>query len=105
MFERLAKFRGIAQWLKAPLSKPVRLQDVHSNDSRPGFGRPEGQGLRPRQALACHWFFIPGGKGLECRWQPASAAGQPTAGGGRSAYVAGPSLVPVIGQTAEQLAS
>ena len=105
MFERLAKFRGIAQWFKTPLGRLVRLQDVYSNDNRPGFGRPDGRGLRPHQALACHWFFVPGGRGLECRWQPATAEEQPAEGRGRSAYVAGPALVPAIGQTADQLAS
>jgi hypothetical protein len=101
MFERLAKFRSIAQWLKAPLSKPVCSYNAHSNDNRPGFRRPEGQGLRPRQALACHWFVVPGGRHLECQWELAAASDR------SSSHIASPPLVPIVGQMAarEQIAS
>jgi hypothetical protein len=107
MFERLAKFRSIAQWLKTPLGEPVRSHQVQSNDNRPGFRHPEGSGLRPHHALACHWFLVPGGTHLECRWELAAAGDRSTGGRGRSSHVAGPPLVPAIGHMAarEQIAS
>ena len=102
MFERLAKFRSIAQWLKVPLIEPVRSHKVRSNDNQPGFFRPEGRGQRPHQALACRWFLSPDGRHLQCRWVLAVSGGLSPAGRGRSPQVTSPPLVPAIGHMAVQ---
>jgi hypothetical protein len=102
MFERLAKIQSVAQWLKAPLSEPVRSHKVHSNNNQPGFVRPEGRGQRPHQALACHWFLSPDGRRLQCRWELAASADRSIAGRGGSPQVASPPLVPAIGHMAVQ---
>jgi hypothetical protein len=106
MFGKLAKFRIVAQWLNAPLCRPVYSHPIHSNDNRPGFRRPGGQSLRPHQALACHWFLAPDGRHLECRWELASGD-RSTCDRGRSPLSPTPHLLPAIGQVAaiEQIAS
>jgi hypothetical protein len=98
MFERLAKIRTFEPWLKAPRHEAVCSDTFHSNDNRPGFRRPAGQGLGPQQALACHWFPSRDGRGLECRWEP-EAREDRAAGNNRDQlrWLAGPPLVPVIG--------
>lgn len=98
MFEGLAKFRRVAQWLKGPLSAPVRFQPIYSNDNRSGFCRPGSRGLRPRQALACHWFPAPDGTRLECRWELAAAADQSDSKRARPWHWGSPPLVPNTGQ-------
>ena len=107
MFERLAKFRSIAQWLKVPLSEPVRSHKVRSNDNQPGFVRPEGRGQRRHQALACHWFLSPDGRHLQCRWERAASGDRSIAARGGSPQVASPPLAPAIGHmaTRERIAS
>jgi hypothetical protein len=107
MFERLAKVRSVAQWLKAPLGKPVYSHPAYSNDNRPGFRHPEGQDLRPHQALACHWSLAPDGRHLECRWELTAAGGQLAGNRARSPHLPSPPLVPRIGQMTalEQIAS
>jgi hypothetical protein len=49
--------------------RAAQFNNSHSNDNRPGFRRPSGQCLRPKQVLACHWIEIDGH--LECRWETA----------------------------------
>ncbi len=107
MFERLAKFRSVVQWLKAPLSEPVYSQSIHSNDNRPGFRRPEGQGLRPHRALAYHWIPATNGRHLECRWELAATVDGLTYNRGQSPHLDSPPLVPDVGQITiiEQIAS
>lgn len=107
MFERLAKFRSVPQWLKAPLGKPVYSHPVYSNDNRPGFRRPEGRGLRPHQPLTCHWSLSPDGWHLECRWGFAAAGDRPVGDQSRSPNLASPPLVPDVGYlpAPEQIAS
>jgi hypothetical protein len=107
MFERLAKFRSIAHWLKAPLSEHGCSYKVHSNDNRLGFRHPEGRGLRPHQVLACHWFLVPDGTHLECQWELATADARSTGDRRRLSHLASSPLVLSIGQmaTREQTAS
>jgi hypothetical protein len=101
MFERLAKFRSIAQWLKAPLSEPVRSHKVHSNNNQPGFLRPEGPGLRPSTRMSL--VSRPRRKAPECRWELAAADDRSTGGRGRSSHLANPPLVPAIGHVAPRV--
>ena len=107
MFERLAKFLSVPQWLKAPLGKPVYSHPVHSNDNRPGFRRPEGRGLRSHQPLACHWSLSPDARHLECRWGFAAAGDRPVGDRRRSPNLASPPLVPDVRHlpAPEQIAS
>ena len=74
MFERLARIPCFEQWLKIPLREAACTYRHHSNDNLPGFRHPEGQGLRPHRALACHWSLSRDGKRLECHWEVAAAA-------------------------------
>lgn len=98
MFERLAKIRFVALWLKEPLSAPVCFQPIHSNDNRSGFCRLGSRGLRRRQALACQWFPAPDGTRLECRWELAATAGQSDSKRARPWHWGSPPLVPNTGQ-------
>ena len=64
MFNKIATFRA----LEARRLAPAPIVAMHSNDNLPGFRRPAaGQRLRPKLALACHWYLV-GGR-LECRWE------------------------------------
>jgi hypothetical protein len=107
MFERLAKIRSVAQWLKAPPGKLVYSYPAYSNDNRPGFRRPDGRGLRPHQALACRWSLASGGRRLECRWELTAASGQSAGNRTGSPHLIGPPLVPDVGQMTalEQIAN
>ena len=65
MFREHASMSPFRSWRIAP-RRAAQFNNSHSNDNRPGFRRPSGQCLRPKQALACHWIEIDGH--LECRW-------------------------------------
>lgn len=97
MFERLAKFRGVAQWLKVLLGEATYSHPVYCNDNRPGFRRPDAQGLRPHQVLACHWLRTPDGTRLECRWSLV-AGDQSVDDLGRPIHVISSPLVPNAGR-------
>lgn len=63
MFNKITTFRA----LQARRIAPGSIGAVHSNDNLPGFRRPAGgRRLRPKLALACHWYA--NGGQLECRW-------------------------------------
>jgi hypothetical protein len=95
MFKRLAKILCFEQWLKLPLREAACTCRHHSNDNLPGFRRPEGKGLRPRQALACHWSLSRDGKRLECHWKPVAAGDdRPTDTTTPALRVPSPPLVP-----------
>jgi hypothetical protein len=74
MFNKVATFRA----LTARRIAPGPIGAAHSNDNLPGFRRPAGgQRLRPKLALACHWYLIDGR--LECRWDIEAPDGTPIA--------------------------